>query len=72
MGIDNHRRSRKGVERKMMNIRKTIEWAVTIPLAILMVLLLAPYFLIKRLIKGDIYDHSLDYVDDYKGRKIRL
>lgn len=56
----------------MRNVRKAIEWAVTIPLAVLMLLLITPYFLIKRLIKGDIYDHSLDYGDDYKGRKIRL
>lgn len=56
----------------MRNVRKAIEWAVTIPLATLMVLLLAPCFIIKRLIKGDIYDHSQDYGDDYKGRKIRL
>nr|DAF60406.1 MAG TPA: hypothetical protein [Siphoviridae sp. ctmHK36] len=56
----------------MRNVRKAIEWVVTIPLATLMVLLLAPYFLIKRLVKGDIYDHFQDYGDDYKGRKIRL
>lgn len=56
----------------MRNIRKTIEWAITLPLAALMFLLLSPYFLIKRLVNGDTYDHSLDYGDDYKGRKIRL
>lgn len=56
----------------MRNIRKAIEWAITLPLAALIFILLSPYFLIKRLLKGDIYDHSLDYGDDYKGRKVRL
>lgn len=49
----------------MRNIRKTIEWAVTLPLAALIFILLSPYFLIKRLVKGDIYDHTSDYEDDY-------
>lgn len=56
----------------MRNIGKALEWAITLPLAALIFVLLAPYFLVKRLVKGGIYNHSLDYGEDYKGRKIKL